>query len=530
MNPDSFGKPKYTLDGIYRGLVEDNNDPEDSGRVKIRIFGIHDIDTTTIDQLPWAKPALSLYWSGGYNVNNLDHQTNPPPKQNSKRYDPGAKSKVAGTNKTASQYTSPNNGKFKDERIDPFGNACGTGGQFVVPKRGNWVFVFFEAGNHMNPVYFAMAPMARDWSAQKTQRNTEIKEKIDQISEFKKLFQPRTKNTPTDNDSWAPNAVVSSSLEKPKLLIDEIDQFNSNRDIFCTTTAQGTTLIIDNRLGKEKIYVIHKNSIDYVDSDGNKKLYIGKSHGVTPQDSLDKNIPCNYEIGVEGNHELHVIGEYNLYAKQGVRIQCDGNAQIDVKGNVGLVSQEGDVDVIIKKGNLNADIKGNADINIQKNANIKVNNNANIKVNKNLKATVNGTSDFVLKQNVKITSNANLDLSISGNTKLSTSNLDITTSNLKVSGNCDFGQNVKIRQNLDVGQNLSVGQFAYVLLGINCGGTLINRGLAELGSPCILHTAAILPGMAPGIGKAPQQPSNPSSPEQAKEATREPGEDVVKKL
>ena len=535
MNPDNFEKPKYTFGGIYRGLVEDHVDPLDAGRLKLRIFGMHDIDKTTIDQLPWAEPALGLYTSGGQNINNLDYLPgSTPPKDKGQRYDPGSKSKP-----TVSQNKN-NTEKFVEQSLDDIGNACGTGGHFVVPKRGNWVFCFFEAGNHMKPIYFAMAPMKRDWDIQKTQRSEEVLQKVKQINLFKGDFSPRSKTTslddPTNLDTWAPNTTVDSQSSKPDLLIDNLSIGNKNKDISCTTTAQGTTFIIDNSNGHEKIYIIHKNSLEYTDSIGNKKIYVGKSRNVSklnadkiPQ-SEDADTPCSYEIGVEGEHELHVLGHYKVYAKKGVSIQCDGDAQIDVKGNVGIVSRKGDVSLLIKSGNLNADIKGNADINIRDSANIKVSNNANILVSKDLKATVLGSSDLLLTGGVKLSSAGSLDISIGGNTTIATKNLDITTTNLNVNGTASFNQSVKIGQNLDVAQNVSIGQYAFVLAGINCGGTLVNRGLAELGSPVILHTAAIVPGMGTGTGKAPQLPTSPSFPTPATPALRTPPTNIISKI
>jgi hypothetical protein len=59
-NPKDILDPiNNTLNGIYRGVVEDYNDPDKMGRCKVRIFGIHSpnktktlFDGIPIDELP----------------------------------------------------------------------------------------------------------------------------------------------------------------------------------------------------------------------------------------------------------------------------------------------------------------------------------------------------------------------------------------------------------------------------------------------------------------------------------------------
>lgn len=99
-------QPSLKLEGIYRGVVEDNNDPNMNGRCRIRVFGVHsasNVATSTegipTAQLPWAEPVLGL---------------------------------IEGS---ISGY-----------------------GFFAVPLKGSHVFVFFENGNHMKPRYFGSAP------------------------------------------------------------------------------------------------------------------------------------------------------------------------------------------------------------------------------------------------------------------------------------------------------------------------------------------------------------------------------------
>lgn len=85
--------------GNYRGLVEDNNDPLQYGRVRVRVYPLYrGIEAVS---LPWAVPAMGLF--------------------------------------------------------DGAGNGIGS---FAIPRVGSYVFVFFEAGDVYQPVYFAEAQTA----------------------------------------------------------------------------------------------------------------------------------------------------------------------------------------------------------------------------------------------------------------------------------------------------------------------------------------------------------------------------------
>ncbi len=103
---DMFGDDMQKHPLMYRGVVENVDDPEKAGRVKIRIMGIHSDYEKYVktEQLPWAIPATSLQLGGG--LRNI--------------------------------------------------------GSYKVPDIGSHLFIFFEAGDHNFPVYFATAPAIED--------------------------------------------------------------------------------------------------------------------------------------------------------------------------------------------------------------------------------------------------------------------------------------------------------------------------------------------------------------------------------
>jgi hypothetical protein len=103
VNSELYGDDVQEFPHIYRGVVEDTNDPARAGRIRVRILGVHsdNVDYVPTDSLPWAISATPIGTSGG-GLRNI--------------------------------------------------------GTYKVPDIGSHVFCFFEAGDHNFPVYFACAP------------------------------------------------------------------------------------------------------------------------------------------------------------------------------------------------------------------------------------------------------------------------------------------------------------------------------------------------------------------------------------
>jgi hypothetical protein len=534
LNSGNFSVQDFRFDGIYKALVEDNADPLDAGRVRVRIRGIHTENGRDIpaDSLPWAEPALSLAWSGGYNVFNADHENETPDTPSAdNRYNPGPSSKTPDDrtpdfiNEDDSSTEQPPNQII----LDDVGNSCGTGGHFVVPKRGNWVFVFFENCDHMRPIYFAMAPVKRDWDVQKELRTSEIDQKIKQLEKFREQFEPAEA---VEGDDWAQAAKIDARVDRPKIGILPIDHTNgnTNRDVSCITSLNGTTIIIDNRLNREQIFVIHKNYMEYSDADGNRKVYVGKRHGdIVPNKINDPDVPTNYELGVEGNHELHVLGNYDIYAKGRIHIQCDEHVQIDAKSTVGILSREGDIDIITESGNVNLDVKkGFVNAHVGETLNMHVNGNTNLLVDGDLSATAKGNADITVNGDTKLKT-ANLDIKSSGSIKVDCSgDVNFVCSNFKIDGNLHTTGFIRGGRTLDIKGAIKAGSTLNVNTGISCGGYLRNRGEANIGSPVIAHGLQVVTGTGTGQSTSPAGASVAQRADDASETQQETGNEIEK--
>ena len=100
MIADTVKKSNAKYSGIYRGKVEDENDPLKLGRVKIRIHPMMNAAAITKEMLPWAVPGYPMVGGSG---------------------------------------------------------DAGAFGFFAVPRLGSEVWCFFEMDDPMQPVYFAEA-------------------------------------------------------------------------------------------------------------------------------------------------------------------------------------------------------------------------------------------------------------------------------------------------------------------------------------------------------------------------------------
>jgi hypothetical protein len=345
--------------GIYRGVVEDRNDPEKRGRVRVRIFGIHnesrekdDTGGIPIDELPWAEPALPI-----------------------------------------------------------FEGAVSGFGMFNVPVTGSHVFCFFETGNHMHPRYFATAP-----AQPKEQPNNKdgfsdpnniypTEHRLEEPDYHRLARGEKEKTVIEDRNNKRDTGVVAAGGES----WDEPESYYnaSYPDNTVLATHGGVLMELDGTKDNQRLHLYHpSNSFLEIGPDG---------------DMIFKNDGDEFRI-VEENRRTHVKCQdwLTVDKQRKIKVTLDelkevGETQfLKVGGNRELVI-EGD-QVVTINGNYTINVKGNITINGEKSYNVNANEASSVK-SPGKADLVDGSSVKGINGNEKKQVAGNRETKIAGNSE-----------------------------------------------------------------------------------------------------------------
>lgn len=355
--------------------MEDNEDPLDLGRVRIRIFGIHSLDPTEtpVGHLPWAEPALSIYYSGGQNLKSKSSKS-------TTRYSAG-NDKFVPPKRSTETITQ----EFQDSVMVNEGS----GAHFVVPRKGTQVWVFFDCNYHGRPQYWAAALKGKDWTEQKKKLENDIKLKAAEISSIRNIFTPDT--NVHSGKSCASEAKVATAINKPRLTLQNVSD-TRNYHISSYTSPGGVTFISVNEDGRERTYIMHKGYMEYTDDKGQRKVVVGFTDGKAN----------DLEQAVANNFELHIGGDFDVYVKKSHYIQVDGDAQINVLGNVGIRAGK-DID-LVSDASINIDAKKNINIHAGGSLQYHIEGNLLTKIDGNYDVDIKGSYNVSVKMAAKFKS------------------------------------------------------------------------------------------------------------------------------
>lgn len=289
---------------LYKGVIEDNKDPEKLGRVRVRVFNIHNynkIDVPTED-LPWATISVPNIFGGL-------HQ--------------------------------------------------GIGVSSIL-QQGTWVKLFFEDILNNFPVIFSIIPGIHTevdtvdigftdpdkvYPLEDRLKEADINrlarvEKLDKTI-HKKINDAKTEINQTDTDS---SSVI---FNEPDSLNDK-SQYTFNNVI---ESVSGHTIEIDDTEENERIRLYHKTGTYFeIRPDGS---YIFKS--VKAGDETNE----NYEI-TEGNMNQYIENSVQRYIKENLNEYIKGEVKRYIDKNL-TEHIKGDTTIKID-GDLNYDVGGNVNI------------------------------------------------------------------------------------------------------------------------------------------------------------------------
>ena len=284
----------------FIGVIEDREDPEKAGRVRVRCMGYHTADTQEIpkDDLPWASVMMPVTAGGnsgiGFSPHFLIEGTwvvgffRDPAKQ-----EPVIMGALPGVNTTdTSNFTlaasSAVGGYSQSSSSSPPPAATSKPGGFVDPN-----------GKYPTDLYL-------------TKPDTNL------------LAQESTDTHPSRSikdakDSWS---TASGSAEQPATT--QTNAKYPTNHVFETET--GHYVEFDDTEGNERIHLFHKKgTFIEIDSAGNMII---KTVG-----NVTNIVAGNMDTYVKGNYSVSAGGNIDVYAGGNLTEKVDGNRKTTITGN-----------------------------------------------------------------------------------------------------------------------------------------------------------------------------------------------------
>ena len=173
-------------------------------------------------------------------------------------------------------------------------------GSSYIPKKGSWVFVFFEAGNPSNPYYFGSCDLENTTVLPecKTGSNPEDKWVILKSHEGRTIM---ISDDPDDArvEITGKKRKMLETAEKPTGDIESVTQIDENQ----------TTILLDEREGKEKLLIrTYKGDFIHIDIDQQ-----------------------NLQIDFENDINIECRGKFSLKVKGDIHIKTDANMKHESK-------------------------------------------------------------------------------------------------------------------------------------------------------------------------------------------------------
>jgi hypothetical protein len=201
-------------------------------------------------------------------------------------------------------------------------------GTSYIPRKGSWVWIFFEAGNINRPYYFGALDLQNTKVLPENQLGTNFQDKWTIF----KSHEGRTIIISDDKD----DARTEITGKKRKLTSPP----SGDTDSVYKIDENQTTILLDERNGKQKL-LIRTYKGDYLNIDiDDRRLY----------------------AEFESDIEIKTNGVFKLTAKDDIDIKTESAFKLTAQDNIDIKSKTGDIFIQAEASSIN--IKGAADIKI----------------------------------------------------------------------------------------------------------------------------------------------------------------------
>jgi len=187
-------------------------------------------------------------------------------------------------------------------------------GTSYIPKKGSWVFVFFEAGNPSNPYYFGSCDLENTTVLPecKVGYNTEDKWVIFKSHEGRSIVI-------SDDDPVKGDPRIEITGKKRKMLKKK-ERPTGDKESVYEIDGNQTTILLDEREGKEKILIrTYKGDFIHIDID-QQNLQIDFEN--------DINIECRGKFSLKAKGDIHIKTDASMKHEAALTMNRKAGASI----------------------------------------------------------------------------------------------------------------------------------------------------------------------------------------------------------
>lgn len=201
-------------------------------------------------------------------------------------------------------------------------------GTSYIPKRGSWVFVFFEGGNPDNPYYFGSCDLENTKVLPECQKGNNFEDKwvIFKSHEGRTIVVSDDIGSPDDYSKADARIEITGKKRKMKEYSTKpTGDVSKDKDSVYQIDGNQTTILFDERKDKEKILIrTHKGDFLHIDID-ERKLQV--------KFESDINIECGGQLSIKAAKDIHIKTDANYYVESALNThRTAGKEMMDRSG------------------------------------------------------------------------------------------------------------------------------------------------------------------------------------------------------